>query len=256
MLDTVLARIKALDFAVLRDLHELAATDLASVAALLADLDPEIRELALLVLDEVGGLPAARAAAAAVMDENPQVVSVALRILRHHATPEVLEQVQGDFAMAQDPIVRRHLALVLGRIGASCADVLALEQSENDPETKDTLLLVAAHLGDRDARARAPVRWSTFGARSAQHLIEDLEFLAAAWALPELRAFLGDTTPVLRIGADGLPGPEYLRVCDLTVNLAARLGPPPFPFPTDGKTNYENEQLRQTGVYLDGLARA
>jgi HEAT repeat protein len=252
MLDTVLARIQAADFTVLQDLSGLDAT---TVAPLLTEQDPRARELVLWILDALGGLAATRAAAAAVLDEHPQVVGVALRVLRHHATPEVLEQVLGDYEATPEPAVRRHLALVLGRIGAARSDVLALEQSEPDPDARATLALVVAHLGDSDARTRVPAAWPSLPGRQARSMLEDLEFLEAAWAVPDLAPFLGDLTPVLRIGVDGLPGPEHLRVCDLAVNLAARLGSPPFPFPTDGHTNYADEQLRQTKGYLDGLAR-
>jgi len=253
MLDTKLARIKAADFTVLEDLSGL---DAGAVAALLSEPEPQARELVFWVLDVLGGPAAMRAAAAAVLDPHPQVVGVALRVLRHHATAEILAQILGSYPEAPDPAVRRHLALVLGRIGAACADVLALEQSEPDPGAKATLVLVAAHLGDADARARIAGGWPKVKGRRAREMLEDVEFLGATWVLPDLPPLLGDLTPVLRIGVENLPGPEYLRVCDLTVNLASRLGPPPFPFPTDGETNYADEQLRQAKGYLDALARA
>ncbi len=253
MLDTMLSRIRSADFSVLQDLSGL---DSATVASLLTEPNPRARELVLWILDALGGLAAIRAAAAAVLDEHPQVVGVALRVLRHHATPEVLEQVLGDYESAPEAMVRRHLALVMGRIGAARSDVLALEQSEPDPDAKATLALVVAHLGDSEARTRVSAIWPSLLGRQASSVLEELEFLGAAWALPDLVPFLGDLTPVLRVGADGLPGPEHLRVCDLTVNLAARLGPPPFPFPTDGHTNYAAEQLGQARGYLDGVARS
>jgi HEAT repeat protein len=256
MLETLLTRIKAADFTVLGDLRGLGPAEAVAVAELLTDPEPTVRELVLWVLDELGGLAAARAGAAAVLDENPQVVGLALRVLRHHATTEVLEQVFGDYTATTEPTVRGHLALILGRLGAAPADVLALEASEADPGVRDTLVLVAAHLGDADARARTATRWPACGAKDARRALEDLEFLNAAWVLADLRPFLGDATPVLRIGAERPPGPEYLRVCDLTVNLVARLGPSPFPFPTDGKTAYTDEQLQRARGYLDALARA
>ena len=187
MLDTMLARIKAADFTVLQDLS---GVDAAEVAALLTEPDPQTRELVLWILDELGGLAATRAASAAVLDPHPQVVGVALRVLRHHATPEVMEQVLGTYAEVPVPAVRQHLALVLGRIGAASAAVLALDNSETDPGAKATLALVAAHLGDADARARVPGTWSAVNGPQARALLEDLEFLAAAWALPDIHPLL------------------------------------------------------------------
>lgn len=256
MIDSVIARIEAADFSVLGQLGGLSPADGATIAERLSHPDPAVRELVLWVLDVLGGMAAARAGAAAALDANAQVVGLALRVLRHHAVPAVLEQVMGDYTAAPDPGVRTHLALVLGRLGTSPIQVLALAATEPDGDARDTLTLVAGHLGGAEARARAAELLASYRGRRAQRAVEDLEFLGGSWALPSLLPWLDDVAPVLRIGAEHLPGPMHLRVCDLTVNLAARLGPAPFPFPTDGKTNYTDAQLQLAKEYLHGLASA
>ena len=61
-----------------------------------------------------------------------------------------------------------------------------------------------------------------------------------------LAALLDDVSKVLRIGVDGRPEfPEYLRACDIAVNLIAELAPAKFSFVVNRLTNYSSGQLAE-----------
>jgi hypothetical protein len=72
--------------------------------------------------------------------------------------------------------------------------------------------------------------------------------------LKPLLPVLEDQSTMVRIGVDGRPEiPEYLRACDLAINLVTAISRKSFSFQIDQKTNYTAAQIAEVRGFLKSL---
>ncbi len=108
--------------------------------------------------------------------------------------------------------------------------------------------------------------------RELKKLLEDVDYIKQTWALKGLMPVLNDKTPLSDTGLCQLddaagekkspptnqPAPEnheaeFLRACDIAVNLIAEITDAKFPFPVGGAKNYDDLQLAAAQRVLSEL---
>ncbi len=230
-----------------------------TLLALVGHADPDVREIALYSLGEVGGEGSAEALAAATLDPMPVVRGVALRGLLARPDPAALPAVLSAYDRSPEADVRFHLARVVGLMpdgSVSLATLRARRAHELYALPREGLLVALARLGDPDAREEVLRVLAALPERPARkRWLDHVEYVGQPWVLSGLRPFLDDETPALRIGADGIPDvPEYLRVCDLAVNLVATIGGAQLSFAVNRMTLYSPEQRAEAKAWLDANA--
>lgn len=216
--------------------------------------DAEVREIALYGLDEIGDRRGSPIFAEALLDPGPMVRGVAMRALLKRPDPAVYDLLLDAYDKSPEPVVRHTVALILGRIGAPTAkpaDILRRFEAESDPFAEEGCLVALAKLGDERAQERFAELLAASRGRTRGRFLEHAAYLHAPWVIRALGPVLADRTPLLRIGDDGVPGPEYLRACDLAVNLVAEISGWHFSFPVARAVNYSDADLAEVARFVD-----
>ena len=216
--------------------------------------DDEIREIALYGLDEIGDRRASPIFVEALLDRGPMVRGVAMRALLKRPDPAVYDLLLDAYDKSPEPVVRHTIALIIGLIGAPTAkpaDLLRRFEAESDPFAEEGCIVALAKLGDERAQERFTELLAASRGRDRGRFLEHADYLHAPWVIHALRPVLDDLTPLLRIGIDGVPGPEYLRACDLAVNLVAAISGWHFSFPVDRNINYSAADLAEVQRFVD-----
>lgn len=225
-----------------------------AIAPLLYHPDEQVRELAVFCLIETGGSSATSAALAlACLDPVAPTAATAARALRQVAGAAMLPIVIDALALAPAAFARRELALFVGEWGGAEHIPLlqARQESESSPTVRDALLAARARLGDVEARelfADALIRSEGFDRKAWLSLAD---YIAAPWLLGPLGELLEDTSPMLRLGGeDSNAAVKYLRTCDVTVDLIARIARTRFSFEVGTPTNYAAEHLEEVRRFV------
>lgn len=222
------------------------AAPVPELVRLLRDPDAEIRQLAVYCLSATGDPSAADGLAGAVLDADPQVALVAAKALRGLAGPPLGRVLLHSFDQASEPMVRREVAIVLGRI-AGPPELLAMKQRwETAPpgEAREGLTVALADRGDEDARREFEVRLLASEGDDRLRWMENADLLAQPWLLPVLGKILDDPTPLLRVAVDARPDLiQALRVCDLALILIAKITGVRFSFPVTRAHNFTPAEL-------------
>jgi len=226
----------------------------SSLKPLAKNEDPVVREIALRSMEQSGGEEIAEVFAEALVDESPSVKSAALSGLDAHLSPSVYGKLLNAFdRLGDSPEVQRYVALLIGRIEtANSKELQQRYRQENNPLVNEGLVAALAKLGDANAQRKFADGVEKSKDRERKRYIDDAAYIDQAWAARALAPVLLDKTDMLRIGVDGMPGavPEYLRACDLAVNVIAKITKANFTFPVNGRTNYTDAQLSEVRQFL------
>lgn len=220
----------------------------SSLIPLTENSDPIVREIALRCLNESGGPGIAKVFAKALFDEAPTTRMAALAGLQRHYESSAYPQVLAAYDKSEDPSLRQQLALLIGKVPeGQPSDLRQRYAQEKDSLAREGIITALARLGDAQARNEFDMRLRNSRDRERKRFLEYAEYISQTWVVAALAAVLNDKTPILRIGVDGLPGavPEYLRACDIAVNLIAKISGATFSFPVNGRTNYSDAQLQE-----------
>lgn len=218
--------------------------------------DPKVRRIALYCLEETGGADAAGAFARLVLDEDPQVQAAALKGLGRHPDPAVYRTLLEAYDESPAPYVRQQIMLIIGRMPgvAGLAEIKKRYSAEKDPEAREGPMVALARLDDQEVRVDFISRLHASAQRERARYLEYCRYIHAPWLLRPLLPLLDDKTPMVRIGVDARPEwPEYLRACDIVVNLVASISKHSFSFPIAGNTNYSDAQLAEVKAFLQSL---
>jgi HEAT repeats len=218
--------------------------------------EDEVREIALYGLDEVGDRRALPVFAKALLDPDPMIRGVAVRSLHKRPDPSVYAELLDAYDKSPEPFVRHNVALMLGRIGAPTvkpAELVKRFKAEADPFAQEGLIVALAKLGDDVAKERYVALLHASSGRERGRMLEHAGYIHDRWVLKPLLPILDDTAPVIRIGVDGIPGPEYLRACDVAVDLAAEISGWRFSFEVAPGTNYTPGDLAEVRRFLEGI---
>jgi hypothetical protein len=247
-IQSVIARIQNRDFTVQNDLSGI--TEIQQIADLMNSEDPEVRELALHCLSEIGGEIVEKVAVSALFDNDEQIQLLATRVLRHHLTNNVWQQLHSRYSTHPNPLVRREIAILLGKLGTAITDIEKLIENETSSVAAEGLFLAAAQNGHTIARQKIFEKLNKGNLQERKTLLEDVKFLDAKWILSGLAPLLSDQRPALRIGVDNIDGGKNLRICDITINLVAELTDTSFSFPINQNMQYSSAAINEVVLYL------
>ena len=218
--------------------------------------DEDVRLIAVSCLGYTGGEEAANILIDALTDDSPSVAIEAGRALQRNLSPAIYSKLLDVYDKVEDPLLRREIALMLGRIeGANVNDLKQKSKDEKAAEAKEGLMVAMAKLGDSSSRTEFISRLQSAKDRELKRFLDYVEYIGQTWAVRELSPVLSDKSPLVRVGTDDpMPGEiEYLRACDIALNLIVKITEARFSFKVDGNTNYSDAQLQEARQYLTTL---
>ncbi len=167
-----------------------------------------------------------------------------------------VEQLLKAYRRAEDPEERERIALLLAmREETPLTQLIELRRTENAPRAQDVLNVALAMRGQESAQKLVLDALAASWNEEMKRWLGFVEFIGQDWALMGLSPILDNMIPLEYLGRDGLGdhGPEYLRACDLAVNIIARARSRGFPFAVDGQTQYNEEERAQVRAFLQGF---
>lgn len=218
--------------------------------------DAEVREIALYCLDATGGPGAVETFVESLLDNNAQVRAAGLEGLEHHPDPTVYPALLQTYDKSRDSSVRQQIALIIGRMsrGVDVKDLRKRLEVEKDAEAREGCIVALARLNDPEAQADFIKRLHESNLRDRPRYLECCEYIHAPWLLKPLLPLLGDKENMVYVGLDGVSDiTEYLRACDVAVNLIASISGHKFSFAVNGLTNYNDVQLDEVRRYVELL---
>ena len=265
-IDLLVDTVKRKDYSAIQQARKIGARAIPQLSMLATyspapDSDSGVRELAVQCAAAIEGAEAEAVLVQGLLDPEQSVRIAAYQVLsKKRLSQSSLSPLISAFQASKDLQVRKYTVLAIGRInGADSAALTPLCRSERDHEVQEACVVAMAGLGDVTARAEFLMRLSrTAAGRPGQPApperkayLEHAEYLHANWLLRGLLPLLDDHSQAVRIGVDGVNmNPEYLRVCDVAVNLAASISQHPFSFAVDGRTNYARKAIDEVRRYL------
>jgi HEAT repeat protein len=215
-----------------------------SLIPLATNVDPVVREIALRCLDQSGGPGIAEVFVHALLDDSGSVRAAALTGLQSNLDGSIYGPLLSAFDKSMDAITRQQIALLIGRLhGARLRDLQQRCSAEKEAEAQEGCVTALARMGDNSAQADFVRRLHSAKDRELKRYLDHVSYIHQIWAARALGPILENKSPILRIGVDGLPGPEYLRACDVAVNLLVEIGGITLSFLINGHTNYTDSQL-------------
>lgn len=213
---------------------------------LTANEDAKVRLIAIYCLQETGGTDAAWAFARLVLDEDPQVRGAALNGLMQHPDPAAGASLLNAYDGSPDPYARQQIMLILGRMGISKDELKKRYANEKDPQAKEGSMVVLAKLGDPEAEQEFIDRLHASQGRERARFLEYCKYINAPWLSKALLPLLDDKSSLIWIGVDGRPElPQYLRACDIAVNIVATVTKHSFSFQIKDGVNYTDAQITE-----------
>ena len=161
--------------------------------------------------------------------------------------PQLLENLNNE-----DEGIRDGVAFIIGKIGDNSV-MPTLEKSyekESNPETKRSMMLALAKLGDNDKREEIVSQFDKEDSNIRLQAIEDLKYINDPDLSGRILPALDDMGKAYKINPiDNL----YSRVCDAAVNLIAFLHNDPFSFEAGSKKIYTKEEIEEAKKFLQSL---
>ena len=236
-------RIRQKDWGLVEEPGKLSAEAAPAIMALLDDGDPQVRELAIYCLNEVGGEIARQGFLKALKDPDDQVRSAACQFLQTNHDREDLPILLGELATNEDEYVREHVALVIGRIGESgvIATLKARQELELDADASHGFSLALIRLGDAESRQAYFERLQQNEPKQIAIALRDFEYIHDRTMLPKIMPLLDDKREAVKVGPSG--GAHFIRVCDVVVNVLDVVLDHPFSFKVNQIRQYSQEQL-------------
>lgn len=235
---------------------EMGSSAIPVLKPLATNADDDVRMIAISCLGYTGGgSDVADILINALKDDSPTVSVEAVRGLQRYISPAIYTKLLDVYDEVEDPTRRKDIALMLGKIeDAKIADLKQKDEGEKNEEAKEGLMVAMAKIGDGEARQEFLKRLQTAKDLELKRYFEYVEYVRKTWAVKGLTPVLGDKSELQRIGIDGVPSEvEYLRACDLAVNLIDKLMKPKFSFQVAGNKNYSDQELQQVRAYLATL---
>lgn len=232
---------------------EIGSSATPKLASLANNEDSGVRLIALDCLYYTGGDGAAEIFINALTDDSPSASASAANGLRNYLSSAIYPKLLETYDKIEDPQRRNDVALMLGKIeNTQVADLKEKYDKETDALAKEGLTAAMGKSGDADSKTEFLKNLQGAKDRDLIRFLNYVEYINQPWATRGLSSVLGDKSELVRIGVDALPGfvPEYLRACDVALNLMVKLTGAKLSFKVDGKTNYSDAQLQEAKQYL------
>lgn len=254
-MSTLVELVRAKDYTACLAVREEGAAAVPALLGFANDRDPEVRELALHCLDEIGGPEAERAFCVGLLDRDAQVRSAAMKGAGHHCTTASVEALNHAYEQSPEPVVRENVMLILGALpGMEAAKLRGRWEREKLPLAQDGGRAAMARLGDPKAQEEFSARLLASAGTERVRLFEYAGFIRQPFLLKTLLPILDDGSDGIRIGADGVTECPYaLKFRDMAVNLAAAISGQRFSFEIRPNINYTDSQVSEVRQYLAGL---
>ena len=168
MMQQLIDRVMAADYTVIDGVKKTGPAAAPALDSLSSNADPEVRELALVCLNEIGGVLAIDSFTRALLDPEPMVRAAAMRGLHRHisdlgaaARPHLSMRLYNAYDKSDDPVLRQNVALILGKMPTQQSPELerhlAKDQRDVHPwQDADTAITrTGTAVAGRDGRNRA-----------------------------------------------------------------------------------------------------
>jgi HEAT repeat protein len=245
---------------------QLGSFAVSSLKPLLANEDPVVREIVVRSLNESGNSSLSDTFVQTLKDNSPTVRAAALNALQKHLSPNSYALLLQTYDKVLDPNQRKEVALLAGKImGANPNHLKQVCQNELEPEALEGCLAALAKMGDGAAQEEFLRRARNARDRELKRFLDYIDYIGKVWALKGLNSALNDKTPLQEIGDCVITDlaekknnvkeqiTEYLRACDMALNLIAKIARAVFSFPVNGITNYTDQQLVEAKRFLNSL---
>lgn len=196
-----------------------------------------------------------------VADPCLSVSVEAMRALRNYQTELTVEPVVQIYRRIPGPSVRCQVAFILGQIkGARLDELTPLDSWETEPEARFGILVAQASLGSPRAQRQFQEVLTQSKDRALLDALNFVERMNQNWAWRSLQPLLENTSPLVYIGVCEQPsgsaltdGPEYLRACDVVVNLVGAHRSDGFPILLNPALQYPQAERQQVKDFLKRL---
>jgi HEAT repeat protein len=236
----LLERVRNQDWSVLDESADQQADSVAAVAELSRDGDAGVRDLAVAVLDRLGGPVAQSALLERLRDQDELVRARASRGIR---APADVRALCAELRENLDEVVRAAVALALGRSAdPTAAGALAeARRTEADPDVQRALGLALARLGQAEAQTELASRLNASDPRERANALRDLPYVRVPALARRAIELLYDYADAENVGLSHAP--QFIRVCDVAIEVLAAILDNPFPFRVARPFRYDASEL-------------
>jgi hypothetical protein len=216
--------------------------------------DAEVREVNVAAIGEAAGPSRNRMLIAALNDPDINVRSAAVRALWMTADAAAVAALQMQVGTNADPYVRGEVALILGQIGkkTDAPFLLGRRVAERDGDANHKAVLALARLGDGKARETMRAALASPDAQARLKTVREYEYINDPKALIDLKPALADMTDVFNINPPHA-APRMIRLCDVAVNVVAKVAKPKLSFDGNERKRFEANQLAEVVRVVEAL---
>ena len=209
------------------------------------DKDPEVRELTLFCLNEIGGEEAIKIFVNSLNDPEEDIRSRACVFLHNHHSNEVLPELQNELKENTDYYVREQVALIIGKIDDPRAipELQKRYKKEGDEVVKKNISLAMARLKDEDSQKAVLKNLKEEGVAIINQALVDFEYIKDKDMVNDLLPLLNDTRDARNVAPGGHD--YFIRVCDVTINVLNSVLDQPFDFPAGELRRYTPGEIKK-----------
>jgi hypothetical protein len=215
-----------------------------TIEPLTADPSPEVRAIALRVLDAADRPRARPLAVKALADPTDHVKTFAVAVLRPDPPSDAMPAILSAFHAANDPALRGEIALLAGRVDPpGLVDAWrSAWAGEPEPYAKADVRKALARMGDQTSRQTYAADMKQAKGREAFDMIRGTAYFEDTWPVPHLAALLDRQDVALHLAAD-YKDTHPFRVCDVALEAILKLTGEPVDFQVPRPTQYKPSEI-------------
>lgn len=228
-----------------RTTDQIGAASFELLSRLSRHQDAEVRMIALGCLRRLKDERLVPLFVQALADDSPTASVEALRGLKERLGELEAGPLLSIYPRLHDAQRREQVALLLAQRPETTLDELReLAMGEQQTVALDALQVGMAIRGEHEAREYVLKALGNSWNEEMKRWLGLVELIDQYWVLEGVLPILDNEIPLVYLGVDGVGdhGPQYLRACDLALNIAAKIGRRRFPFSVDSGTQYSEEQ--------------
>lgn len=215
------------------------------LVSILDDDDPEVRELALYALNNIGGKEVRHGILKALRDKNINVRSTASRFLMAKYDKEDLHLYLQELSTNEDELVREKIALIIGKIGDQhTIDPLKLQiEKEIDSHAQRAMYLALVKLKEKEAQDKYRNSLIQKPPKELAIALNDYIYINDHVFVPNILPLLEDTRDAVNVAPSNHV--HFIRVCDVAVNILDEALEHPFSFKLEEGKRYSIEERNE-----------
>jgi len=191
---------------------------------------------------------------AALGDQDINVRSAAVRALWRSADAASMRELQTQAGTNGDPYVRGELALIIGKIAkkGDTSFLYGRRPTERDGDANHKVVLALTRLGDSKARDTMRVALASPDPQARLKAVREYEYIDDPKMLIDLKPALADVTDVFNINPAHAQ-PKLIRLCDVAVNVVAKVAKPKLSFDGNERKRFEANQIAEAVRVVEAL---